>query len=101
MYPDERSLVKKLKGKPFVLLGINSDKDRTALKQTLVKEQISWRSWWDESIDGRIHNQWQIQERPAIYLIDGSGTIRHKNVQPEDLDAAIETLLAKEPVSKK
>jgi hypothetical protein len=101
MYPHERSLVKKLKGKPFVLLGVNSDKDRTALKQTLVKEQITWRNWWDESIDGRIHKQWQIQERPAIYLIDGSGTIRHKNVQPEDLDAAIETLLAKEPVSKK
>ena len=27
MIPDERSLVKKLKTKPFVLLGINSDKD--------------------------------------------------------------------------
>ena len=28
MYPHERSLVKKMEGKPFVLLGVNSDADR-------------------------------------------------------------------------
>jgi hypothetical protein len=28
MYPHERSLVNRLAGKPFVLLGINSDDDR-------------------------------------------------------------------------
>jgi hypothetical protein len=84
-----------LAGKPFVLLGVNSDEDREALKETLVKEQITWRSWWDEGrIDGPIHTQWQILERPAIHLLDHKGVIRFKNIQPSDVDAAIDGLLS-------
>ena len=95
MYPHERSLVKQLKDKPFALLGINSDPDRQALKKTLVEEQISWRSWWDEGrIDGPIHTQWQIRERPSIHILDKKGVIRFKNILPDEVDAAIEQLLA-------
>ena len=64
-------------GKPFALLGINSDKDREALKSTLVDEKITWRSWWDEgSINGPIQTQWQVANRPAIYILDWKGEIR-------------------------
>jgi hypothetical protein len=87
--------VKRLADKPFVLLGVNSDEDREALKRTLLEEQITWRSWWDEgNIDGPIHTTWQIQERPAIHILDDKGVIRYKNILPEEVDAAIERLLA-------
>jgi hypothetical protein len=86
--------VKRLADKPFVLLGVNSDEDREALKRTLLEEQITWRSWWDEgNIDGPIHTTWQIQERPAIHILDDKGVIRYKNILPEEVDAAIERLL--------
>ena len=32
MYPHERSLVKEMENKPFVLLGVNSDTDRAKIK---------------------------------------------------------------------
>jgi hypothetical protein len=87
--------VKRLEGKPFVLLGVNSDKDREALKKTLVDEQINWRSWWDEGrIDGPIHTTWQIPERPAIRIIDHKGVIRYSSIQPEAVDEAVDRLLA-------
>jgi len=35
MYPHERSLVKKLEGKPFALIGINSDTDRDKIKERI------------------------------------------------------------------
>ena len=38
MYPHERSLVKRLKDKPFVLVGVNSDADGDELKRVLIKE---------------------------------------------------------------
>ena len=47
MYPHERSLVKRLAGKPFALVGVNSDTDRDKLKETLKEEQITWRSFWN------------------------------------------------------
>ncbi len=41
MYPHERSLVKRLEGKPFALLGINSDEHRGRLKEAMAKEGIT------------------------------------------------------------
>jgi len=87
--------VKRLADKPFVLLGINSDEDRKALPATLKEERISWRSWWDDgSIEGPIQTKWQIAQRPAIYVLDAKGVIRYKNVTGDDLDKAIDSLLA-------
>lgn len=82
-------------GQPFVLLGVNSDEDRAALKKTLVEERITWRSWWDEGrIDGPIHTTWQVEQRPCIYILDAQGVVRYKKIAPEEVDRAIDQLLA-------
>lgn len=87
--------MKRLAGQPFALLGVNSDEDRDALKQTMADEKITWRSWWDEGkIEGPIHTAWQIQERPAIHILDAKGVIRYKNIPSEQVDDAIDGLLA-------
>lgn len=86
--------MKRLKDKPFVLLGVNSDEDREALKKTLIDERITWRSWWDEGrIDGPIHTKWQIRLRPSIHILDAKGVFRYKNIAPKEVDAAIDELL--------
>ncbi len=96
MYPHERSLVKRLAGKPFVLLGINSDRDREQLKDTLKTENITLKSWWDAGkIDGPIQTKWQVTQRPAIYVLDEHGVIRDKDVTHDDLDRAVDSLLEK------
>ena len=94
MYPHERSLVNKLAGQPFVLLGVNSDEDRGELRKTIIREAITWRSWWDARIDGPIHTKWQIELRPAIHILDANGVIRYKEIDPSKVDAAIDKLIA-------
>jgi hypothetical protein len=94
MYPHERSLVKRLEGKPFVILGINSDADREALKKVLAEEHLTWRSWWDGgSTEGPIASQWNVRGWPTTYVLDGRGVIRYKNVREKELDKAVDTLL--------
>ena len=98
MYPHERSLVKRLEGKPFVLIGVNSDKERTELKKVLDKEKITWRSFWNGGgRQGRISSRWDIQAWPTLYLIDAKGVIRHKHEGSpgeKTLDEEIDKLLA-------
>ena len=94
MYPHERSLVEDYADQPFALLGVNSDPDREKLKETLVEKDLTWRSWWDQSTGGPIAKQWNVQGWPTIYLIDDLGRIRFKNVRGDDLDRAIEALVA-------
>jgi peroxiredoxin len=93
MYPHERSLVARLKDKPFALLGINSDpKDR--LKQVIKKENMTWRSWWDGGdTSGPIASKWNVTSWPTIYVLDPKGVIRFRDVREKALDDAVDRLL--------
>jgi hypothetical protein len=95
MYPHERSLVSKLEGKPFVLLGINSDTDREQLKKTVADEKITWRSFWNgpEGTGGPISTRWNVHGWPTLYILDHKGVIRHKNFDREKMDELIEELV--------
>ena len=87
--------MKRLSDEPFALLGINSDADRGALKKTLRRENINWRSWWDlGSINGPIQTNWQVAQRPTIYVLDHEGLIRFKDLRGTELDTAVDRLLA-------
>jgi hypothetical protein len=97
MYPHERSLVKRLEGKPFALLGINSDPDKVALKKAMEKEGITWRSWRNGgSTTGPISKKWNVHGWPTIYVLDAKGVIRFKNVREKELDEAVDKLLAEQ-----
>jgi hypothetical protein len=102
MYPHERSLVSRLKDEPFALVGVNSDSDRAALKSVIQRERMSWRSFWDGgSIHGPIASKWNVVAWPTVYVLDGEGRIRFKQIYGEDLEHAIESLLSQEQRSPK
>lgn len=76
MHEHGRSLVKKLEGKPFVIVGVNSDSDRAKVKALSAKKGLPWRSFWDGgSVIGPIQSQWNILAWPTFYLIDHKGVI--------------------------
>ncbi len=86
--------MKRLEGKPFALIGVNSDKDRSDCKQKSEAEGITWRSFWNGgSTSGPISTQYDVHSWPTIYVLDAKGTIRFKNVREADADRAINALL--------
>ena len=94
MYPHERSLVKRLEGKPFALVGVNSD-PKPRLKQTLKKESMTWRSFWDGGdTSGPIATQWNVHGWPTTYVLDHKGVIRFRDVREKAMDDAVDKLLA-------
>jgi cytochrome oxidase Cu insertion factor (SCO1/SenC/PrrC family) len=102
MMPHERSLVTALKDKPFVLLGVNGDKDYGGdeFKKNLEKHGVTWRSFRDAPGGDRvkISDAWNLEGWPTLYLIDAKGVIRKTWLgSPDDekeLDREIEKLLA-------
>ena len=93
MYPHERSPVQRLEGKPFALLGINSD-PKERLRQAMKRENITWRSWWDGgNTRGPIAKAWNIKGWPTIYVLDHKGVIRYREVRGKSMDEAVDTLL--------
>ncbi len=95
MYPHERSLVKQLAGKPFALIGVNSDDDIDELKTIIKEKNLTWRSFRNaEGKDGTISDLWGIQGWPTVFLIDAEGVIRWTDHGPNGMDEMITELLA-------
>jgi hypothetical protein len=95
MYPHERSLVKRLAGKPFALIGVNSDDSVEKLSAALERENITWPSFFDGGgTGGPIALAWGVTGWPTIYVLDEKGVIRFKKVRGERMDEAVNTLLA-------
>ena len=96
MFPHERSLVKRLEGKPFALVGVNSDREKDFVKKENEKEQITWRSFWcgEEGTSGPIPKAWNVRGWPTLYYIDHKGVIRAKNVRDEkEIDDLLDKLV--------
>ena len=98
MLPHERTLVTRLQGKPFALVGINGDDDPKAIQEQSKKHGVTWRSFKNsQGPDGKeLADLWNLQGWPTLYLIDHQGTIRKKWLgSPGDkiLDKEIDNLV--------
>lgn len=93
MYPHERSLVNSLQGRPFALLGVNTDDKLSTAIDAVKENNLNWRSWYDGD-SGSIVESFGISSFPTIFLVDHTGVIRYKNLRGEKLEHALELLVA-------
>jgi thiol-disulfide isomerase/thioredoxin len=93
MIPHEKQLVKRMQGRPFVLLGVSDDRTDDALKDFIKKEGITWPNIFD-GYGGPITRAWKVSGFPTVHLIDVHGVIRYFDIDGEDLDKAVEKLVA-------
>ena len=94
MFPHERSLVKKLESKPFVLIGVNGDDGDPNVQQKTAQQQITWRSFKNQrSGKSAITDVWGLEGWPTLYLIDHKGKVLRQWLgapSPVTLDREIE-----------
>jgi hypothetical protein len=94
MLPHEKEMVVRLKDKPFALIGINSDGDRSVVNKILEREKITWRNAIDGSTNGPIATAWNVSGWPTIYILDQKGVIRYKNLRDKPMEDAVIKLLS-------
>ena len=95
MYPHERSLVERMKGRPFAIIGVNSDRDREKIRKIREEKKLTWRSFWDGSTGGPIAIRWNVTAWPTTYVIDHKGVIRAKDLRQEkEIDRWVDQLVA-------
>jgi hypothetical protein len=94
MIPHEKKMVETLKEKPFALLGINSDGDRSVVNKILEEQGIKWRQGIAGSTEGVLPTKWNVRGWPTIYIIDAKGVIRYKHLRDKEMEDAVIKLLS-------
>lgn len=56
---------------------------------------MTWPTWWDGgNTSGPISRMWNNVAWPTFHVIDAKGIIRYRSMHGEDLEQAVDTLLA-------
>jgi thiol-disulfide isomerase/thioredoxin len=94
MIPHEKSLYKRMEGRPIAFIAVSNDEKKDDLTKFLDKNQIGWPNVFD-GMRGPITSAWHVEAFPTLFLIDAKGIIRHKFIgQVEfELDSAVNKLL--------
>ncbi|MAQ77534.1 MAG: hypothetical protein CMM19_00120, partial [Rhodospirillaceae bacterium] len=98
LLPFNRALVKEMEGRPFQLLGVNSDTDRIYARKVELAQKITWRSFWNGgSRFGDISTQWAVEKWPVLYVIDAQGVVQMRSAgghNKEEIYKLIEKLVS-------
>jgi thiol-disulfide isomerase/thioredoxin len=100
--PHENEIAKRLKDKPFALVGVNSDADKIRLKARMTKEGITWRSFWcgEQGTQGAIPMAWNVTTWPTTYVLDHKGVIRAKRPYGKEMDRILDRLIRETDAKK-
>jgi len=93
MIPGEKAMVKRFADRPFALVGINSDGDRSVLAKIMKAQGITWRNAVDGSTSGPLATKWNVSGWPTVYVLDAKGVIRFRDVRDEEMEKTVEALL--------
>lgn len=104
-YPYQRLMLEVHKGKPFAIVGVNSDSKIDVAQKSKKDNRLEYRSWWDgyvdkKSTEGPIADAWNVTGWPTIYVLDAKGVIRFVNLRNEDVLKAVSQLLRELPPTK-
>jgi thiol-disulfide isomerase/thioredoxin len=80
LVPVERALTKRMKGKPFTLIGVNGDGILPDAQRAVAHEKMTWPSFWNgkDGADGPISSAWNVSGWPTVYVLDANRIIRFK-----------------------
>ena len=93
--PNVVSTYGKLHDKGFEVVGISLDEDKGAMEAALQKQHMTWTQYFDGAgWENKISKPYGITAIPATWLIDKKGMLREQGVRGEELQKAVEKLLA-------
>jgi peroxiredoxin len=93
MYPDNRKLVERYRGRPFAFLGVMGDAEIATTKESIEQGIVTWPVWWDGARPGPIAEGWNVKGWPETYVLDHKGVIRYRELRGELLARAVALLV--------
>ena len=92
----------RMKGRPFAMLGVDTDSDTATARKVMEAEGVPWPNRHDgEPGEGPIAKLYHVGGYPTIYVIDALGKIRSKRTFGIALDQLVDKLVAQQEAADK
>lgn len=91
LLPHQKRIYEKFKDRGFQIIGISGDSSEEDLRGFLATAKLPWPNLFDANHE--LNDRWKIRFYPTLILIDAEGVIRARNLDPNDLERAIEDQL--------
>jgi hypothetical protein len=84
-------------GRPFALIGVNSDRDLDKINKIIEKKNLTWRSFQNlpEGAKSKISTKWAVKGWPTLIVIDADMKIRYRGHNGHEA-SALATKLTRE-----
>jgi peroxiredoxin len=93
--PNVLRIHEKFNKKGFEIIGISLDSDRAALDRYIKSYNVTWPQYFDgKGWQNGVAEMYKVRSIPATYLIDKQGKIRYRSLRGDELERAVERLLA-------
>ncbi len=83
-----------MEGRPFALVGVNSDSLEKA-NAAVKKNKLNWRSFQNERKEGSISDAWEVQGWPTIVVMDAKQNIVYRGHDGHKATEVASKLVAK------
>jgi peroxiredoxin len=93
MIPHAREMVQRFTGKTFALVSISADTEEAELRDFVRDERMNWAHLRDGP-HGSIIKSYEVEYFSSIYVLDAKGVVRYKDVRDQELEKAVQKLLA-------
>ncbi len=102
--PQLTEIARKYDKKGLAIIGISLDEDETRVDQFMEQHPLPWTQIFSVDRDKRrwdhpVVKAYGVQDIPLYWLVDQNGSVVNSQIQPEQFDSQIRTLLAKKSVS--
>lgn len=89
------TIYEKFKSKGFEIVGVSMDRDTLRFLNTIKQDKMTWTNLIDRTDETAVSKIYQSSQIPSNVLIDKNGMITHKDIDLQELDSTIESLLKK------
>lgn len=96
----ESELVKRFANKQFKLVGILVG-DVKKISERIENKKMNWTTFVERLDDAVITTKWNARGLSEIFIIDYNGIIRYRDMDDDEIEKAVEGLLAEMPQQNK
>lgn len=89
------TIYEKFKTKGFEIVGVSIDRDTLRFLNTIKQDKMTWTNFMERNDETAVSLIYQSSQIPSNILIDKNGIITHKDIDLQELETEIESLLNK------